>query len=240
MSAAITVRQVVDSNDTAIDGFGQMQAAAYFAPETLIPSRYIPQLLGADGQSLWRNNFLLVAELDGRVVGGTLFHWLADAGTGFSSFLGVDRQFRRQGIARRLHEERFSVLDRAAGGRAPGVFIDVVSPTRLPPEELAREQKIGSDPRQRRHAFARLGFRQVDVRYEQPVGGPNGGPVTILDLLFCPRDPADSVPTALVIATMRAYWTPWLGADAASQHASELEARAQGQSELKLIQPDAG
>ena len=197
MTEAIAIREVTDPDDPAIDGFGQMQTAAYFAPETLIPSRYIPQLLG-DSSEKARRNFLVVAESDGRVVGGTLFHWLADAGSGFSSFLGVDREHRRRGIARGLHETRFAILDRAAGGHpapavrvhAPGVFIDVVSPTRLPPEELEREQQIGSDPWQRRHAFARLGFRQVDMRYEQPVGGPNGGPVTILDLLFCPHEPS--------------------------------------------------
>jgi len=232
---AISLREVTDPDDAAIDGFGQMQTAAYFAPETLIPARYIPQILGEDHTRAWRHNFLLVAEASGRVVGGTLFHWLAEAGSGFSSFLGVDQQLRRQGIARRLHAERFAILDRAAGGRAPGVFIDVVNPTRLPPAELERERKIGSDPWQRRHTFARLGFRQVDVRYEQPVGGPNGGPVTILDLLFCPRDAADAVPTALVVATMRAYWSPWLGATAARHHAAELESRAHGQSELRLL-----
>ncbi len=236
----ITVREVVDPHDAAIAGFGQMQTAAYFAPETLIPARYIPQFLDGAGQTSARRNFLVVAELDGRVVGGTLFHWLADAGSGFSSFLGVDRNLRRQGIGRKLHEARLSVLDRAASPCRPGVFIDVVSPTRLPPEELAREKQVGSDPWQRRRALAHLGFRQVDVRYEQPVGGPNGGPVTILDLLYCPRQPADSVPTALVATTMRAYWTPWLGDAEASRHARELESRALGQSELRLILPDAG
>jgi hypothetical protein len=242
VTEAITIREVVDPHDAAIDGFGRMQTAAYFAPETLIPSRYIPHLLGGEGQTGSRRNFLVVAQSkkDSHVVGGTLFHWLAEAGSGFSSFLGVDRAFRRQGIARRLNQARFSILDRAAGGRAPGVFIDVVSPTRLPPDEFEREEKAGSNPWQRRRAFGHLGFRQVDVRYEQPVGGPNGGPVTILDLLFCPREPADSVPTALVVATMRAYWSPWLGATAASQHAHELESRAHGQSALRLIPPDAG
>jgi GNAT superfamily N-acetyltransferase len=238
VSKGVTVREVVKPDDPAIAGFGQMQTAAYFAPETLIPARYIPQLLG-ETKAKERRNFLVVAEADGRVVGGTLFHWLADAGSGFSSFLGVDREFRRQGIARRLHQKRFKLLDSAAGGQAPGVFIDVVSPTRIPTAEREREQKIGTDPMQRRHAFARLGFRQVDIRYEQPVGGPNGGPVTILDLLFCPHEPADTVPTALVVATMRAYWAPWLGPEAARHHAKELEARAQGQSALRLLPPDA-
>ncbi|MDQ6670428.1 MAG: GNAT family N-acetyltransferase [Chloroflexota bacterium] len=240
MREPVTLREVSDPKDPAIAAFGEMQTAAYFAPETLIPPRYIPQLLDAAGQTGTRRNFLVVAEQDQRVVGGTLFHWLADAGSGFSSFLGVDRSLRRQGIARRLHETRLSILDRVASPRPPGVFIDVVSPTRLPPDELAREQEIGSDPWHRRRAFARLGFFQVDVRYEQPFGGPNGGPVTILDLLYCPREPADSVPTALVVATMRAYWSPWFGAERASRHAHELELRSHGRSELRLIPPDAG
>jgi GNAT superfamily N-acetyltransferase len=230
----LVMREVVDPHDPAIAGFGQMQEAAYFAPETLIPDRYIPQLLANPGR-----NFLIVAELDGRVVAGTLFHWLAEAGAGFSSFLGVDRTLRRQGIARRLHEQRFAVLDRAAGGHSPGVFIDVVSPTRISPEEFEREHNAGSDPFERRRAFAHLGFRQVDIRYEQPVGGPNGGPVTILDLLFCPHQPTDEIPTALVVATMRAYWTPWFGKAGAIRHARELEARANGAARLRLISPEA-
>jgi hypothetical protein len=230
----VVVREVTDPEDPAIEGFGAMQNAAYFAPETLIPAQYIPRMLAAETGT--RRNFLIVAEVDGRVVGGALFHWLADAGSGFSSFLGVARDVRRHGIARQLHELRFRILDRAAGGRAQGVFIDVVNPTRLSEAELQRERNAGSDPWGRRGAFERLGFRQVDIRYEQPVGGPDGGPVTILDLLYCPHAPADVVATRLVVATMRAYWSPWLGASAEG-HARELEARARGAAQLALISP---
>lgn len=231
---SFTVREVTEPHDPAIEGFGRMQTAAYFAPETLIPASSIPRLLA--GETGARRNFLLVAEADGRVIGGALFHWLADAGSGFSSFLGVAREWRGRGVARRLHVERLRILDRAADGQAAGVFIDVVNPTRLSAEELLREQRVGSDPWGRRVAFEHLGFRQVDIRYEQPVGGPNGGPVTILDLLHCPREPATRVATSLVVATMRAYWSPWLG-KAAAGHARELEARAQGAEWLALISP---
>jgi GNAT superfamily N-acetyltransferase len=233
----VTVREVTDPRDPAIEGFGRMQREAYFAPETLIPGEYIPQMLSGSGETGTRRNFLLVAEVDGRVVGGVLFHWLADAGSGFSSFMGVDRDMRRQGIARRLHEQRMAVLDRAAGGHAAGVFIDVVSPTRMSKAELERERQAGSDPWARREAFAHLGFRQVDIRYEQPVGGPDGGPVTVLDLLFCPKEPAATVATSLVVATMQAYWRPWLGDARASRHARELEQRAHGAAELALLWP---
>jgi len=235
MSDGVVIREVRDPDDPAIAGFGRMQRAAYYAPETLIPAQYIPTMLERDTGT--RRNFLVVAEIAGRVVGGTLFHWLAEAGSGFSSFMGVDRDVRGRGIARQMHEERFRVLDHAAGGRAPGVFIDVVNPTRESADELQRERSVGSDPWVRRRIFARLGFCHVDVRYEQPVGGPHGGPLTTLDLLFCPHDPADSVPTSLVVATMQAYWSPWLGRTEARRHARELESRAHGQKLLALISP---
>src|ERR687885_1235665 len=174
MIEALVVREVTDPRDPAIAGFGRMQRAAYFAPETLIPAEYIPHLLRGGGRTGSRQNFLVVAEVEHRVVGGTLFPWLAEAGSGFSSFMGVDRQLRRRGIARRMHDERFRVLDDAAGGRAPGVFIDVVNPSRMPSGELDRERQAGDDPWSRRRGFARLGFCQVEIRYEQTGGGPNG------------------------------------------------------------------
>jgi GNAT superfamily N-acetyltransferase len=229
----VTIREVTEPHDPAIVEFGRMQEAAYFAPETLIPAGYIPRLL----QTGPRRNFLLVAEHDSHVVGGALFHWLAQAGTGFSSFMGVDQAFRGQGVGRRLHEQRFAVLDAAAGRPIPGVFIDVVNPTRLSPQDLTREGLAGTDPWTRRRVFDHLGFRQVDIRYEQPVGGPNGGPVTILDLLYCTRPPADTVPTDLVVATMQDYWSSWLG-DKAAECAEVLRTRARGQTALKLIPPE--
>ncbi len=233
---SVVIREVTDPQDAAIEGFGVMQNAAYFAPETLIPAQYVPRLLEWETTDHSRRNFLIVAEADGRVIGGALFHWLADAGSGFSSFLGVAREFRRQGIARRLHEMRFGILDRAAGKPVAGVFIDVVNPTRLSQEELSREREVGSDPWARRQAFEHMGFKQVDIQYQQPVGGPNGGPVTILDLLFCARAAASTVSTGLVVATMRAYWSGWLAA-AADRYARELQTRAGGAVELALISP---
>ncbi len=210
---------------------------AYFAPETLIPAEYIPQMLAGAGETHARHNHLLVAESNGHVLGGTLFHWLPSARVGFSSFMGVKRAFRGRGIGRRMHDERFHILDRDAGGRAQGVFIDVVNPTRLSEAELQREREAGSDPWDRRRVFEHLGFRQVAIRYEQPVGGPGGGPVTNLDLLFCPRDPIDSIPTTLVVATMRAYWGGWVGDARAERYAAELGARAGGATQLALLSP---
>jgi GNAT superfamily N-acetyltransferase len=230
------IREVTDPDDPALLALGQLQRAVYFEPDALIPGEALGGLISQ--HSIARANFVLVAERDGELVGGTVFHYLGSAGSGFSSFMGVARAARGLGLARQLHEARFAALDRAAGGTVNGVFIDVVNPTRLTPDDLERERSVGSDPFVRRRVFGRLGFRQVDVRYEQPVGGPNGGPVTNLDLLYCPRTPAETVPTALVLATMRAYWSPWLRANA-ERHVAELERRAGGRTELALLSPEA-
>jgi GNAT superfamily N-acetyltransferase len=230
------IRELTDPEDPALLAFGQLQRGVYFEPDALIPGEALGWLISQ--HSTERANFVLVAERDAELVGGTVFHYLGSAGSGFSSFMGVARAARGQGLARQLHEARFAALDRAARGQVSGVFIDVVNPTRLTPDELERERNVGSDPFVRRRIFARLGFRQVDVRYEQPVGGPNGGPVTNLDLLYCPRKPAKTVPTALVLATMRAYWSPWLRANA-QRHVAELEQRAAGRTELALLSPEA-
>jgi len=232
----VRVRAIGGPDDPAIHAFGELQARAYFDPDMLIPAAYVGRILTV--QTAERRNFLLVAEHDGRVIGGTLFHAFPLVGTGFSSFMATAPDVRGRGVARVLHDARFRTLDDAAGGRVTGVFIDVVNPGRLTPDELARERAVGSDPVARRRVFARLGFRQVGVRYEQPVGGENGGPVTNMDLLYCPRDPAVSVPVRLVADTMRAYWRDWLGAARTEQAARALEARAGGATELSLLTPE--
>ncbi|MBV9544308.1 MAG: GNAT family N-acetyltransferase, partial [Chloroflexi bacterium] len=209
MTDAPVVRRVTDPNDAALDEFGAIQRAVYYDQGSLIPPEWFGRLL--EDAAGARINFLIVAERNGHVLGGALFHYLAEADSGFSSFMGVAHQARGQGISRALHRKRFEVLNEAAGHAVPGVFIDVVNPTRMDEAELAAEDRVGMDPFSRLKIFQHLGFGRVDIRYEQPVGGPNGGPVTRLDLLYCPQRPADTIPTAYVVATLRAYWSGWLG-----------------------------
>jgi len=241
------VRQVTNPLDPAIGAFGKLQRQVYFESDMLIPPTIIRAMLGLPTSG--RSNFLVVAEQGRQVVGGTFFHYMKKPNTGFSSFMGIAPAARGQGLARKLHQARFAVLDEAAGGRVEGIFIDVVAPERLTKEELEAEHRVGSDPLHRRQAFAALGFRQVDIRYEQPVGGPPpperergrvdalnlmGGPVTNLDLLYCPHQPAQTIPTERVLETMGAYWTPWLGVGRAKREVEKLRQRAGG-AELRLL-----
>ncbi len=226
------LRRITTANDPAIASFGQLQERTYFEPDMLIPASIIGQML--EWSNVDRHNILLVLEESGRVVAGTLFHFLRKTNVGFSSYLAVDQDFRGQGLARRLHQARFKVLDEISGEMVKGLFIDVVNPERLSSTELELEHSVGSDPKTRLKAFSSLGFKRVDVRYEQPVGGENGGAVTNMDLLFCPREALTSIPTKLVVETMRTYWMPWLGTKMAVLESKKLETRAAGQ-EIALL-----
>jgi GNAT superfamily N-acetyltransferase len=231
----IKVRTVRDPADPAIAGFGHLQERTYADPEMLIPPQVLPRMLAT--QSPQRHNLMLVAEEGAEVVGGAVFHYFPGPNTGFSSYMAVAPEGRGQGLARRLHEARFALLDAEAGERAPvaGLFIDVVAPERLTPAELEQERAVGSDPVARRQIFHRLGFRRVDVAYEQPAEGSGGDAVTNMDLLYCPRTPADAIPAKLAAETMRAYWTGWLGRAAANRNADELRRRCG--SELVALKP---
>ena len=241
----VNIRRVTDPADPAIAAFGRLQDQVYFEPEMLIPARYISQLLQSDSQARQnaperageRQNVLLLAEEEGQLLGGSFFHFLPESGTGFSSFLGVDRTARGRGVARRLHDARWQALQEVSNGACLALFIDVVNPLRESAGQREQERQAGSDATVRRQSFHALGFRTVDLAYEQPVGGDDpqlegGGPVSDMDLLaYLPGQPA-TLPAALVSATMRAYWTSWLGPQRAEQAALKLEA---GQREVRLL-----
>lgn len=216
----ITIRQVTNPDDPAIAAFGRVQERTFADPDLLIPPAVMPAMLA--NQTSARRNLLLVAERAENVLGGTLFHYLAVPNSGFSSFLAVAPEARRLGLARRLHEARLRLLDQVAGRPVAGLFIDVEAPERMTPEARQREIDFGIDPTERRRIFHRLGFRRVDVAYYQPPTRPGDEPLTVLDLLFCPREPSERVARELVVETMRAYWTPWLGKAAADHHAARL------------------
>ena len=230
------IRRVTDPNDPAIPAFGALQNSVYFEPEMLIPAQYIRQLLGDSAGG--RRNVLLLAEADdSALLGGTLFHFLPEAQAGFSSFLGVALEARGQGVARRLHSARWQALSELSGGSCRALFIDVVNPERESIEQRELERQAGSDASQRRRSFHALGFRTVDLAYEQPVGGDDpdlegGGPVTDMDLLAYLPGGGEHLPAALVADTMRAYWTPWLGRERADMAAVKLQAR---QGEVALL-----
>lgn len=229
MTTPVTVRRVTDPDDPALTAFGQIQEQSYYAPDMLIPPGAFPHLVAGRGRGERRDRILVAEDVPGRVLGGTVYHLLP--GAGFSSFVAVAREARGRGVSRALHTARLE--DVRAHGLA-GLFADSVFPERQDAADREAEAQVGMDPRVRRRALHALGYRTVDVPYWQPVGGPNGGPLTDLDLLYHSLNGADSVPTDLVTSTLRAYWSAWLGQSRARREAEALAERA-GQGTLALL-----
>ncbi|GAA5533514.1 GNAT family N-acetyltransferase [Deinococcus aluminii] len=225
----VTVRRVTDPHDPALAAFGQIQEESYYAPDMLIPPSVFPHLVAGGGRGPREDRLLVAEDGAGRVLGGTVFHLLPQAA--FSSFLAVAPEARGRGIGHALHAARLEEV-RARG--LAGLFADSVFAGRQDAADREAEARTGTDPLARRRALHGLGYRTVDVPYWQPVGGPNGGPLTDLDLLYHPLDGADSVPTPLVADTLRAYWTAWLGQNRARREAEALAERA-GQDILPLL-----
>lgn len=223
MTPAVTVRRITDPDDPALTAFGRIQQASYYAPDMLIPPGVFPQLVAGGGRGEREDRILVAEDGAGRVLGGTVFHLLPEAG--FSSFLAVAPDARGRGLSHALHQARLEEL-RARG--LAGLFADSVFAGRQDAGDRDAEARTGTDPVARRRALHALGYRTVDVPYWQPVGGPDGGPLTDLDLLFQPLDGATTVPTALVTGTLRAYWSAWLGQSRARREAEALAERAGG------------
>ena len=231
---SVRVRRVTDPHDPALAAFGQIQEASYYAPDTLIPPEVFGHLLrGASGA---REDRILVAETSGpsgpggEVLGGTVYSLLpgpdgreGGGGAAFNSFLGVSPAAQDRGVGRALSRQ---VLEDVRAAGLAGMFADSVYGERQSTEERAAEARTGTDPVTRRRALHALGLRTVDVPYWQPVGGPDGGPLQDLDLLYQPVAQSDTVPLALVTATLRGYWSGWLGQERAAHEAEALAERA--------------
>lgn len=229
MTLPVHVRRVTDPHDPALAAFGRIQEESYYAPDMLIPPSAFPHLVAGGGRGPREDRLLVAEDAGGRVLGGTVYHLLPEAG--FSSFLAVAREARGRGISRALHQARLE--DVRARGLA-GLFADSVFPERQDAADREAEARTGMDPLARRRALHALGYRTVDVPYWQPVGGPDGGPLTDLDLLYHPLSGANTVPTALVTGTLHAYWTAWLGRERARREAEALAQRA-GRDTLALL-----
>lgn len=227
-SAHVHVRQITSPDDPALAAFGQIQDRSYPDPDSLIPPGAFPHLLAS--QRSGRRNRIVVAEgAHGQVLGGSVYHLLPQAA--FSSFVAVAPESRGLGVGRALHAAR---LEDVRGAGLAGLFADSVFAGRQNARAQAAEARIGPGAVARRRALHALGYRTVDVPYWQPVGGPDGGPVKDLDLLYHPLEPQGSVPTLLVTATLQSYWEGWLGQPRAQHEAQALAARA-GTARLGLL-----
>ena len=148
---SIAVRRVTDPEDSALDGLSSLMQATFADPDTVLELDRIQAFLAERHSGTAERQFcVVVAEEDGAVVGGTVFSYVPATNCGFSEYLLVRKDRHGQRIGRLLFDARRTVLDEL--GRdfthesCSGLFIEVDSPDRTPPDLLDRERETAMDP----------------------------------------------------------------------------------------------
>lgn len=187
-------KEVADPGDPDIDRFAALLAATFADENIQLGGDRMRQFLAASPGPA-HSVHLVLAKAGHAVVGGTLFSSVAETGAGFSEYMLLARSARGLGLSRRLFDLRREVLDRQARlwglgfPGATGLFIEVESPERTPAAYAQAEAITAMDISERRRYFHHMGFRRLDVAYQQPPLAEGKAPVDYLDLLFMPWAP---------------------------------------------------
>jgi GNAT superfamily N-acetyltransferase len=223
----VEIGSLQSPTDHRLNAVGRLLEQTFPDPNTTLGVDRMREFLGQPAGEAGREFFILVAEQHGTIIGTTIFSYVPATNCGFSEYLVVRRDFRAQGIGRRLFDARLDRLQdgaRRAGHAHPrGLFIEVDSPTRTPPHLLEAERTTAMDAHERLRIFAHLGFQRVDLAYVQPPLADGKQPVDYLDLLFRPHTPRASLPRTWITDTLLPIWRAWSPAGSFEVPASAQE-----------------
>jgi hypothetical protein len=211
----VRLEEVTGPRDPRLGDLAQLLLRTFADPDSVLGLDRIQEFL-SEGRSNSRRDFhVLLAESSNAaaVVGASIFSYVVSSNCGFSEYLVVDAALRQRGLGRGLFDRRKMTLDAVAlrhgQDACHGLFIEVDSPSRTPPELLSAESL---DATERLRIFQHLGFHRVAVPYVQPPLAPDKKPVDYMDLLFAPwstETPADSIPAEWIFDTLAAIWSAW-------------------------------
>jgi GNAT superfamily N-acetyltransferase len=240
-----TLNEVTRPDDPRLVALAALLERTFADPDSVLELERIQEFLGDNSDTSARWFHILVAENSvGGVVGGSIFSYVPESNCGFSEYLLLAPESRGRGLGRQLFDRRRAILDQRANRnghlRCNGLFIEVDSPQRTPPEMLAAERETSLDAYQRLELFAHLGFKRVDVAYVQPPLGAGQHAVEYLDLLFASWQlpPWGVVPLEIVTQTIAPIWSAWAAESAVSQ--LEQLRRSVGSARLLSLEPIGG
>jgi GNAT superfamily N-acetyltransferase len=226
------LKEITDPADPRLPSLAALLNSTFPDPNTVLGLDRIQEFLQANRADGARRFCVLVAEHNARVVGATIFSYVPRSNCGFSEYIVVDPAHRGLGLGRQLFDARKAVLDAEALRRGHelchGVFIEVDSPTRTPPDLAQAERETAVDAWQRLRIFDHFGFRRVEVPYVQPPLAPDKQAIDYLDLLFAPwASNPRRIPSEWVFDTVEAIWSAWSPQTCAA-HLASLRAAARG------------
>jgi GNAT superfamily N-acetyltransferase len=239
----LRIDRVTRPDDQRLVAFADLLARTFADPNSVLGLERIQEFLASDSRTSGREFCIVIATDDAqRLVGGSVFSYVPAENCGFSEYLVLERATRGRGMGRQLFDRRGAVLDECANRHGHvscrGLFIEVDSPERMPPDMLAAEQESSMDAYERLRVFGHLGFLRVDVPYVQPPLGEGKEAVDYLDLLFAPSRfslPMGVIPVTWILATVEPVWNAWTSGMAA-RYLTEFKQRI-GSARLVALQP---
>jgi hypothetical protein len=238
----IEIDEITQPDDPRLGDLAALLERTFSDPNSVLGLERLREFL-TERASQTQRQFHVLAAQNGEpasVVGLSIFSYAPDANCGFSEYLVVDEHLRGQGEGRALFDRRKAVLDADAMLHGHlgchGLFIEVDSPWRTPPDLLAAES---FDAMQRLRIFGHLGFRRVAIAYVQPPLAPDKAAVDYLDLLFAPwpsEAQIDAISTDWIIPTLHAIWSAW-APSVANAYLAQLDQQLHGSREVPLVDP---
>lgn len=219
---AITIREVTDPSDPAIERWADLRVRVTDVGEGTSWRHQLPLLVKRTPLS---RSFLIVAERNGSVIGGTTAHYLYGTRTAYCSLIAVDPAARvLGGVGRRLRDAGFAICQREAGDQPhQGMFAEIADPAQRP--RFDEHEAAERHRRWRLITGNRYGFKPVRL----PLLTPG------MRLVYAPPDPAaTSVASAIVIGSLHGHWLFMLGQDTANYYLGQLRALIGNRTEIEL------
>jgi GNAT superfamily N-acetyltransferase len=171
-----------------------------------------------------RNNYhIVLAELDGEPIGGSVLDYLAEPNAGVIEFLFIGAAHRLKGLGRSLLDETARILERDARAAAAKPLAAIVAEMNDP--FRPGETPDNLDPFERCAMWGRWGFGKLGFPYVQPALSRGQKPVEGLALIARPGDGSDAVDAPWVLSVVGEYmrWAMRIDEPSRNRQYQEME-----------------
>jgi GNAT superfamily N-acetyltransferase len=151
-----------------------------------------------------RNNYhIVLAELDGEPIGGSVFDYLAEPNAGIIEFLFIGAAQRRRGFGKSLLDETARLLERDARAAAAKPLAAIVAEMNDPFRPGVTPDNL--DPFERCVMWGKWGFGKLRFPYVQPALSRRQQPVEGLALIARPAAGSDAVDASWLLSVVGGY-----------------------------------
>ncbi|HEY7238247.1 MAG TPA: GNAT family N-acetyltransferase [Burkholderiales bacterium] len=171
-----------------------------------------------------RNNYhIVLAELEGEPIGGSVLDYVAEPNAGIIEFLFIGAEHRLKGLGKSLLDETARILERDAHTAAAKPLAAIVAEMNDPFRPSDTLDNL--DPFERCAMWGKWGFGKLGFPYVQPALSRSQKPVEGLALIARPTDGSAAVAAPWVLSVVGEYmrWAMRIDDPARNRQYQEME-----------------